>query len=126
MAAQTHTTPEPPEELADDGAQLWRDVTGRWGLEPNELAILRELGRLRDRIAAMDRRLDAEGLTIEKRNGDLAAHPLLAETTRARTTYGNLWTKLRLPDPATGRVPENGGRPAGWHPPRGRQQTDAA
>lgn len=75
------------------GRSLFRAIIEACELEAHEQAILGQMVRTADRIAALDAIVDNEGVLIDGRT-----HPALIESRLQRLALARLLTALRLPD----------------------------
>jgi P27 family predicted phage terminase small subunit len=93
------TDPRYPEHISARARKLWRRVEDTWDIAD---AAAEEL--LRMLVEAVDRRdqarelLDAEGLTIVDRYGQVRAHPAVAIEASSRTAAARLMAQLGLMD----------------------------
>ena len=87
-----------PEDLADDGAKLWSDITGKYELRPDELSVLEDACRERDLIARMATELAVRDVMIVGSMGQMVMNPLLGEVRQHRATFAALMRQLKLPD----------------------------
>ena len=99
MTTEGDQVPRPPRGLKTPGRRLWRDVQGKYELEEHETALLTEMCRVADRLDALARVVDAEGV-IEEGTG--RAHPALVESRQLGIAYARLSAALRLPAGAEG------------------------
>lgn len=95
--------PKPAPGTGTAGRALFKSITARFELEPHELAVLAQLVRTADRIAALDAVVDSEGVMVDGR-----AHAALVESRLQRLTLARLLTALRLPDLADQRPQRRG------------------
>lgn len=103
--------PRAPTGLGTDGRGLWRDVLGAYELDPQEVRILREAGRLLDEIRKVEAVLDAApSLVTRGSQGQDVGHPLLAELRQHRAAYEKLMKALDLPDATGNSAPSDGQR----------------
>jgi hypothetical protein len=91
--------PRPPRGLKTPGRRLWRDVQGKYELEEHETALLTEMCRVADRLDALARVVETEGV-MEPGTG--RAHPALVESRQLGIAYARLSAALRLPAGADG------------------------
>ena len=99
MSTEGDQIPRPPRGLKAPGRRLWADVQGKYELEEHESALLTEMCRVADRLDALARVVDAEGV-IEPGTG--RAHPALVESRQLGIAYARLSAALRLPAGAEG------------------------
>ena len=95
--------PKPAPGTGPAGRSLFKSITSRFDLEPHESAILTQLVRTADRVAELDRIVDAEGVMVGGR-----PHGALVEARLQRLTLARLLTALRLPDVADQRPQRRG------------------
>ena len=74
------------------GRAIWAAVTADHELEAHEQALLTELCRVKDRLDALAKLLDAEGVLVDGR-----VHPALVEARQLGITFARLVAALRLP-----------------------------
>lgn len=91
--------PRPPRGLKTAGRRLWRDVQSKYELEEHETALLTETCRVTDRLEALARIVEAEGV-MEAGTG--RAHPALVESRQLGIALARLQASLRLPAGAEG------------------------
>ena len=96
--ASKHKLPEPPSDLPESGAALWKRIVSE--LPPDRFRFA-DLPLLEGYVRAVlltdqaQEQLDAEGLIVETRLGP-RAHPMLAVLDSATKRAAMLGTKLRL------------------------------
>lgn len=108
-------TPQPPEGIGDRARQLWHDVLEVFDLFPNEIAVLREVVRVVDRLERLDAACQSDGHVVDGK-----PHPALVEARQQQVILGRLLTTLRLPedwDDAASR-PQRRGSARGAYQPR--------
>ena len=108
MSTEGDQAPRPPRGLKTPGRRLWRDVQGKYELEEHEAALLTEMCRVADRLDALARVIDAEGV-IEAATG--RAHPALVESRQLGIAFARLSASLRLPAGAEGDYQSGARRP---------------
>lgn len=91
--------PRPPRGLKTAGKQLWNDLQRRYEFESHETLLLTEMCRVADRLDALARVVEAEGV-IEEGTG--RAHPALVESRQLGIAFARLSASLRLPAGAEG------------------------
>jgi hypothetical protein len=87
-----------PAALRARGKRFWTAVTGRWELSLVEIELLVEVCRHLDECEALQLAIRRDGATTKGSNGQVRAHPALAELRGARVVLGRLLAQLRLPD----------------------------
>jgi hypothetical protein len=86
------------------GKVIWQAISESFDLEPHELAVLRQIAVVADRISDLDKAVSRDGVLIGDR-----AHPALVESRLQRITLGRLLAVLRLPDLENGRPQRRAG-----------------
>lgn len=95
-----------PAGLGAAGGALWRSVVGystdgaTVEFRPDEVAILVTACRTADTVAAIERALVGEPLTVEGSAGQQVLNPLVSEVRFQRAALAQLLGRLRLPDAA--------------------------
>jgi hypothetical protein len=106
----TNTTPRAPASaaLGAPGRTLWREITSSIDFDPQELAVLVEACRVKDRLDILDGVIRADGVTVASPQG-LKAHPALTESRQQQLTLARLLAALRIPDDEDKRPQRRGG-----------------
>lgn len=98
-------TPKPtkhrmPTGLTRDGRgqRLWRDLTARWEFTEAEYSDLENACHTADRIVK-ERRAIGDDYTVEGSQGQIVAHPLLAQLRADENHLSNLLNRLDMPEP---------------------------
>lgn len=86
-----------PAGLLDDGASLWRKVTGAYALRDDELVTLEAACRAVDRIALMRAELGGT-VTATGSMGQVVVHPLIPEIRAHEAQVSSMLARLKLPD----------------------------
>ena len=89
--------PAAPAGTGPAGRRLWRTITAAYTLSEVEDTLLRQAVRTADHVNDLDAILDAQGLLVDARPGELKAHPLLSEVRQQRLVLARLLSALRLP-----------------------------
>lgn len=84
-------------DLKARGRALWRNVMGKYVLDPAETALLHELCRTADELDALTAAMADQSPVVEGSQGQPRAHPLLAEIRQHRRVAENLAVALALP-----------------------------
>jgi hypothetical protein len=84
--------PKPPADAGAAGRRLWRGVTSRYELEPQEMELLRQAVRVADLCEELQATVDREGVMVDGR-----AHPAAVELRQQRALLGRLIVALRIP-----------------------------
>jgi pyruvate/2-oxoglutarate dehydrogenase complex dihydrolipoamide acyltransferase (E2) component len=71
--------PEPPDDLREAGAELWREVRARWDLRPDESSILLAACRTLDETADLEAALEGQPAVVVGSKGQPRPNPLYAE-----------------------------------------------
>lgn len=90
--------PSAPRGLGKHGRKLWRKVSEKYALRPDELRILEDAARLVDTIAALEEGMVGQPLTVLGSARQLVAHPLISEIRAHRMALAALLRQLKLPD----------------------------
>lgn len=90
------TTSTPP-GLGTAGRRLFRGVADTYELAEHELTALTNAARTADTLAALDRRVAADGEVLDTPTGP-RVHPAVVEARQQRLTLARLLAALRLPD----------------------------
>jgi hypothetical protein len=101
----------PPETLGDAGKALWNSVAARYGLRPDEQAILEDACATADMIAALEDAWITAGrpMVSEGSMGQEVIHPLIGEMRAQRSYRDAALVRLKLPDtPAAGKGAASG------------------
>lgn len=98
------TTPTPktkyptPEGLKQSGSTLWQQITEKWELRPDELAVLKGACRVEDRIDTLERELEGAPLMVRGSQGQQVINPIIPELRQYEATKKSLLGALNLPD----------------------------
>lgn len=100
-------TVKPPSTLSAAGKALWKSVTSKYVLRPDEAAILEDACAAADVIAALDAAWDEDGrpMTTKGSMGQLVIHPLIGEIRQQRAFRDQALARLKFSDdeaPAAG------------------------
>lgn len=87
-----------PAGLAKQGRKLWRNVTKRYELRPDELILLEHAARTVDLVAGLESAMEGQPLTVKGSMGQEREHPLLSEARQQRALMARLLGQLKLPD----------------------------
>ena len=77
---------------------MWLAIVGEWDLDEHELALLRELVRVVDRLDALAAVVDAEGLIVDGGKVGPRMHPAAVEARQLAIAQARMTAALRLPD----------------------------
>lgn len=87
-----------PEGLGKPGRALWRKVTGKYELRPDELLLLEQCARSADLIGRMEAEARDAGLTTTGSTGQAVINPVIAELRLQKRELSRLLFQLGLPD----------------------------
>lgn len=92
--------PKSPATLSTAGKRLWSDVTAKYDLRVDELAVLEAACKTADMIATLDKEWDALGKPFLTRGsmGQDVIHPLIGERRAQQAAQAALFRQLKLPD----------------------------
>ena len=85
--------PRAPSGLGASARRLWREVVDTFELMPHELAVLREVVRVVDRLEQLERSIAEDGAVVDGK-----PHPALVEARQQQVILGRLLVTLRLPE----------------------------
>lgn len=96
--------PSAPKGVGTAGRKLWREITGKYDLRPDELSTLADACREEDLIARMQDKLDDESthLIVVGSQGQPVANPMVSEIRQHRGTKLAILKALKLPDAPAG------------------------
>lgn len=112
MAARNApVVPRAPVGLGRAGKAQWSSIAGLYKLRADELAVLEDVSRTADMIAALTAAWAKDGspMTTNGSMGQLVTHPLISELRQHRSARAALLKQLKLPDPEEGAA--GAGRP---------------
>ncbi|MBO2455862.1 hypothetical protein J4573_52920 [Actinomadura barringtoniae] len=99
MSDQDDRPPVPAiERLGSRGTVLWNRVTETWDLKPDELELLSAACRTVDHIAAMEKELEGQPLTVLGSQRQPVINPLVSELRFYRAALASHLRALRIPD----------------------------
>jgi hypothetical protein len=105
------TIPEPPAELGEAGASLWRAILAEFVVgDAGGLAVLAEACAARDLAERLRRQIELEGDLVPGAHGTSKANPLISMELTARGLIARLLGRLGVLDGKDKRPP---GRPPG-------------
>ncbi len=90
------TKPPAPDDLGDSGLTLWTALVDAFDFDAEDLVVVTEAARVKDRLDALDLVVRAQGVTVESPQG-LRAHPALIESRQQQIVLTRLVASLRLP-----------------------------
>lgn len=114
-----------PSGMSKAGQALWRRVSSRYALRPDEAVVLEDACRTTDMIAALDAAWadDSRPMTARGSMGQLVIHPLIGELRTQRLARDAMLARLKLPDDEAADASVNQQRAAAstkWAVGRGR------
>ena len=89
-----------PNGLGHHGQKLWSSVMAEFDLdaEPAKLRILQDACGVADQIAALERAMNGEPLTVRGSAGQKTIHPLISEVRFQRALLAQLLARLNFAD----------------------------
>jgi len=99
--------PATPDDLGQSGVALWEELTNAFAFDPQDLVMILEACRVKDRLDALNAIVRAEGVTTSSPQG-VKTHPALTESRRQELVFTRLIASLRLPDPNEERAQRRG------------------
>jgi hypothetical protein len=91
-----------------EARQLWCDLAESFTFRRDELPLLLEICRTKDRLDWLNAELVGAPATVRKVKGDEVTNPVLVEARMQGAQFGRLMAQLRLPDD-DGSKPQRGG-----------------
>lgn len=89
--------PPAPRGAKTSGRRLWTSVLGEYELEEHELALLREMVRVTDRLDELQATVDRDGLMVPGPGLTSRVHPAAVEARQLAIALARLGAALRLP-----------------------------
>lgn len=101
-----------PNGLGEDASEFWDEVTGKYGLRPDELRVLRDVCKMMDTIERLEDEASTADLYLEGSMGQQVLNGVFGELRQHKLSLGRLMAQLKLPDSggATGRASAAGSR----------------
>jgi len=87
LAPSSVNPPPPPDDLGEPERQIWRDIVAEWRGPRVSYALLADALRAHQCARKCSEVIAAEGMTVEGRDGQTRAHPLLAVERSAIASY---------------------------------------
>ena len=100
--------PTRPAHLGAPGRALWGELMGAFDFDAQDLIVVVEACRVKDRLDQLDAVIRAEGVTTVSPQGP-RAHPALTESRQQQIVLTRLVASLRLPDDDEHRAQRRGG-----------------
>src|SRR6516164_5533571 len=88
--------PAPPDDLGEPEREIWRDIVADWRGPRLSYALLADALRAHQCARKCSEAIAREGMTVEGRDGQTRAHPLLAVERSAIASYQRLLKTLRI------------------------------
>jgi hypothetical protein len=88
--------PPPPEDLGEPEQQIWRDIVADWRGPRVSYALLADALRAHQCARKCREAIARESMTVEGRDGQTRAHPLLAVERSAIASYQRQLKTLRI------------------------------
>jgi hypothetical protein len=107
VPAAPQEAPDPPADLGDSGRALWDELLSSFEFDAQDVALVLEACRVKDRLEALDAVVRADGVTVESPQG-VKAHPALVEARQQEITLTRIIASLRLPDEDGSRAQRRG------------------
>lgn len=109
------TKPKAPEHLSLPARRLFDSIHGLYALEDHDRAVLVKALEAWDRGEQARQRIDADGLTVTSRFGEVKPHPLLTVERDARSAFLAAMRQLGLDyEPVTNQQRTANARAARW------------
>ncbi|PJM79999.1 hypothetical protein [Bifidobacterium scaligerum] len=107
------STPRMPNGLIREGKgqKLWRELTAKWEFTESEYKLLEVACYTADRITR-ERRAIGDQLTVKGSQGQLVAHPLLAQLRADEEHLAKLLARIDMPEPEQNTKTDSGERSA--------------
>ena len=90
--------PRVPAGVGATGRALWRRLVGVYDFEEHELALLEVACRQADDVAALEKLIANQGMTVPGSQGQPRLNAAVAEVRQGRLALGKLLGLLALPD----------------------------
>lgn len=87
-----------PAKMAPRGRRLWKDITEKYDLRPDEVRVLEDACREVDIIERLESELRDGPLMVRGSQGQLVSSPLVSELRQHRSVLAGLLRSLKLPD----------------------------
>lgn len=93
-----------PKTLGTSGRVVWKQITSKFELRPDELVTLEDVCLISDMIDSLDKAWAEDGrpMTAKGSMGQLIIHPIIGEIRTQRMARNTLWRQLKLPDDVFG------------------------
>ena len=91
--------PDSPPHLKASGRAWFVQVVAKYAFESHELALVTAAAEMLDRAAAARELVELEGLVVQDRFGQIAAHPAAALERQALNSFRLLARELALDSP---------------------------
>lgn len=87
-----------PAHLAVSGSRIWRGITDKYDLRPDELRVLEDACREADLVDSIQTALREGSLISTGSQGQPVINPLVPELRQHRATLATLMRQLKLPE----------------------------
>lgn len=104
-SSDTNSAPTPPVGLHARGSRFWQVVHATWLVDADEAELLVETCRQLDLCESLADVLARDGVLATGSQGQVRAHPVVAELRAARLALARLVAQLDLPDVTGATVP---------------------
>lgn len=94
--------PRAPAGTGPAGRRLWAALHSQYEFEEHEAALVREMVRTVDTIAALEEQVRRDGIVLPGPGLSRRVHPAVAEARQQRIALARLAAALRLPDGVDG------------------------
>ena len=91
------TKPKPPAGLGPAGRKLWNDLAGAFTLEDHELPMLEAAARQADDIAALEKAIARDGVTVEGSAGQPRLNGAVSEVRQGRLALAKILGAVAWP-----------------------------
>lgn len=109
MTPKPPAPPRPPAGLGKAGAALWRaivaDVGTGWRLDSRDKQFLLSACVTADRIVALEKAIDRDGVTVKGSRGQIVPHPCISEVRQLELVQLRQLSAVELTNPADAKRP---------------------
>ncbi|MGZ9829875.1 hypothetical protein ACXYTP_23460 [Tsukamurella ocularis] len=89
-----------PSWLGAGGKKLYREISTKYELRPDELAVLEDACAERDLINSLRLAMKGQPKLVTGSQGQKVINPMISELRQHRATFSSLLKQLKLPDAA--------------------------
>lgn len=111
-----------PKNLGKAGAALWKDITAKFELDPDDAALLEHVCRTADELDRLSEAARIAEPMVEGSKRQPVVNPIFEEVRRHRITLARLLKDLALPDPEDEAKPRDPA--ADWRSARARKAAE--